>query len=156
MDSDTEFWEYAGRPYRLERSNHPDAVRERVGFFVDRRTGEFIEDNSPISDIIWPDPSTDGFWREHDSFRRDKHWYVDAVEHERMEYLRGDGAVFALYEVIEATRDQARTRGRMTPEERALVLSTTSRTFQLWEEEIARRTAGEAPTFEVTSTVGYP
>ncbi|WP_433562081.1 hypothetical protein ACQP1O_31840 [Nocardia sp. CA-151230] len=157
MNSETtEYWEYMQRPYRLEKSDQPGAVSGRVGFFIDRRTGEYIEDNTPIDNILWPDPTTDGFWREHDSFQRDRNWYVDAVEHERMQYLRGEGTIFALYEVIEATRDQARGRGRMTPEERALVHSLTNKTFDMWEEEIARRATGEPPAFSVTSIVDHP
>ncbi|WP_433666924.1 hypothetical protein ACQP06_25250 [Nocardia sp. CA-136227] len=157
MNSDTtEYWEYLNRPYRLEKSERLDATSGRIGYFIDRRSGEYVEDNTPINSILWPDPKTDGFWREHDSFRRDRKWYIDAVEHERMQYLRGEGAIFALYEMIEATRDQARSRGKMTPEERALIYSLTNKTFDMWEEEITHRAAGESPTFPVTSIVDHP
>lgn len=114
-----------------------------VGHRLNIETGEFELDNRPITEVLLATSTSDVTVLERDDFI----WWT---EQERGR-LRGDGPVFALYETIDAMYEQKEREGRkaFTPEERALIKSIRRRTFKMWEDEAARRAAGEPPTFTV-------
>lgn len=74
--------------------------------------------------------------------------FVKETEEARSTYLRGSGPVFDLYRQVDEIFDEAeRQRRRISPEERNAVNGLYRAAFQLWEDEFARRAAGEQPTF---------
>jgi hypothetical protein len=136
------YFEYYNKTYRIDSTPEGGLT----GHLLDLATGEFKENNGLIDDVL--------FNRKPEINSVDEAQFVDQTEQERMHYLRGDGTIFALYETIAGLYDQAKREGRrITREELALVRSLRRRTYQLWEDEFARRAAGAAPTFQATSTL---
>lgn len=83
--------------------------------------------------------------------------FILETERERRRRLRGDGTIFAIYDVIDALYGTAKDEGRkVTREEAALIVGLYRRTFPLWEEEFARQAAGEPPSFSYTSLTPPP
>ncbi|BCJ68640.1 hypothetical protein [Polymorphospora rubra] len=65
--------------------------------------------------------------------------FVQLVEENRAQFLRGDGPVHALYGTMRAIAEVAREERRSrTPYERALTVSLARRTFVMFEEELQR------------------
>jgi hypothetical protein len=134
------FYKYYSRTYRIDST--PDGGL--VGFLLDLRTGFFVQDSSHIREVIWSTTESN----IGGPFAEDR--FVQETERERDFHLTGDGPIFALYETVAGLHEQARKREsrRLEPQESALVQSIYQRTFKMWEDEAARRAAGEAPTFE--------
>lgn len=138
-------------PSYFEYYNHAFVVDSTpdgglTGRILNWKTGRFDEDNEHVTDVLFdhgPEVRT-----------LDHRRFVIRTEEERHHYLRGDGPVFALYQTIDAIRAAAEEENRrITDEERALIDSLYRRTFRMWEDEFARRAAGEPPTFSYTSTL---
>jgi hypothetical protein len=130
------YFVYYAKTYKLEST--PDGGL--AGYLLNLKTGDFEERNDLIDKVLW---ATTG---EIDPV--DEASFIDGTEIARAEYLRGDGPIFALYETIEGLHDQAEAEGRrVAKDELALIRSLRRRTFKMWEEEFARRAAGEPPTF---------
>jgi hypothetical protein len=128
-------------PFRLDRT----ADGGLTGHVLDRTTGRFVEDNVEIDDVL--------FAREGDIGSLTEEQFVIRTEDLRWEYLRGGGPIFALYDTISAMHSVAREEGRpLSRPEAALKVSLYRRTFRMWEDEFARRDAGEPPAFSYTST----
>jgi hypothetical protein len=75
-------------------------------------------------------------------YRRTKDQFIHLTERTRARRLRGEDAVFALYEVVEAILSEAFNSGRdLSDVELALVTSILRRTYVMFEAELARRGA---------------
>lgn len=134
---------YYNKTYRIDSTPEGGLT----GHLLDLETGEFKENNRLIDTVL--------FNRGGEIDSVDEAEFMDVTEQERAHYLRGDGPIFALYDTIKGIYDQAKSEGRrVTKDELALIKSLRRRTFGLWEEEFARRAAGEPPTFHVASTLG--
>ncbi|MDT7724707.1 MAG: hypothetical protein QOI21_1283 [Actinomycetota bacterium] len=137
------YFTYYNKTYRI------DATPEGglTGHLLDLETGEFKENNRLIDTVL--------FNRAGEIDAVDEAEFIDATERERARYLRGDGPIFALYDTIKGLYDQAKSEGRrVTKDELALIKSLRRKTYQLWEDELARRAAGEPPTFRATTILG--
>ncbi|SFW53688.1 hypothetical protein [Amycolatopsis australiensis] len=134
------FFKYYAQTYRVDST--PDGGL--MGTILDLDTGFFREDNSHIREVIWSTTESD----IQGPFSEDR--FVQETERERDYHLTGEGPIFALYETVGGLYAQARKREnrRLEPQEVALVQSIYKRTFKMWEDEAARRAAGEPPTFE--------
>ncbi|MFE3255950.1 hypothetical protein ACFXPS_12350 [Nocardia sp. NPDC059091] len=74
--------------------------------------------------------------------------FVKTTEEFRSHYLSGEGPIFDIYRQIDSMLGQVRQeRRRMTPEERETIAALRRNTFRMWEEEFARRAAGEPASF---------
>jgi hypothetical protein len=136
------YFTYYNKTYRIDSTPEGGLT----GHLLDLRTGEFKEDNALIDTVL--------FNRKPEIDSVDEAEFVDRTEQERMHYLRGEGAIFTLYDTIAGLYAQAKSEGRrVTRDEIALIRSLRRRTYQLWDDEFARRAAGEAPTFQATSTL---
>lgn len=137
-----QYYKYYNKTYRLDRLPNGNTA----GFMLNLATGAFDENNDHIFEVQWENAA--------DVHSLDEDRFVQETEIERKHYLRGDGPIFALYDTIQAITDQVRAENRrFAPEERALIVSLRRRTFQMWEEEFARRAAGESPSFQYTSVM---
>jgi len=135
------FYKYFNRTYKLDRKENGNVA----GFMLNLWTGGFDENNRHIDDVLFA-------MGEAEISTLNEQRFVQETEIERQHYLRGEGPIFALYETIDGLYEQAGEENRrLTAEEVALVVSLRGRTFRLWEDEFARRAAGEAPSFEVRS-----
>lgn len=135
------YYRYYAQTYRLDAT--PDGGVK--GTILDLRTGLFEENNEHIREVLF---ARDSF----DIGKLTEEKFVQETEAARLAYLRGDGPIFALYDTIkgiDAVADKEK-RSRTT-QETALVFALYKRTFKLWEEEAARRAAGEPPSFQVTT-----
>ncbi len=143
------FYKYYAQTYRIDQV--PDGGL--AGTLLDLRTGFFVQDSSHIREVLraTTDSNIEGPMNEEK--------FVQETEFERGLYLTGDGPIFALYETVKGIDDLAFKEGRpRTKQETALVQALRKRTFTMWEDEAARRAAGEPPSFTVTSrfTVADP
>ncbi|MBB5854071.1 hypothetical protein ACFQ05_12240 [Amycolatopsis umgeniensis] len=130
------FTYYAGT-YRVDAT--PDGGL--TGYLLNSRTGEFDEKPEHVREVLRAMASSDISKVSEEKF-------VQETELARAYSLKGEGAVFALYETIDGLYDQAdREDRRLEPQELALIQSLRKRTFKLWEDELARRAAGEPPSF---------
>ena len=138
------YFQHYGTPYKLVRPPEGGLA----GYLLDPATGRFVEDNDKIDDVLWAREGEIGAVPEEDFIRR--------TEEFRREYLRGDGPIFALYETIDAMHSVAKEEGhaKISREQGRLKMALYLRTFKMWEDEFARRDAGEPPTFSYTSTLG--
>jgi hypothetical protein len=137
------YFVYYNKTYRV------DATPEGglTGHLLDLETGEFERAPELIDDVM--------FNRKPEIRTVDEARFIDETEQARSYYLRGDGAVFALYDTINGLYDQAKAEGRrISAEEKALIKSLRRKTYQLWEDELARRAAGEPPSFPVKTILG--
>ncbi|WP_103340245.1 hypothetical protein [Amycolatopsis sp. CA-126428] len=138
------FYKYYAQTYRIDST--PDGGLK--GTILNLRTGFFEQDqdSSHIRELIWSTTESN----IGGPFDEEK--FVQETEIERNHYLSGDGPIFALYETINGINGTAFREGRRrTPQETALVRALQTRTFKMWEDEAARRAAGEPPSFTVTS-----
>jgi len=134
------YFEYYAHPFVVDST--PDGGL--TGRILNWKTGRFDEDNEHVMDVLF-DHGPDIRSLDHAKF-------VRRTEEERKHYLRGDGPIFALYQTIDAIWAGVKEENRkITKEERALIESLYRRTFTMWEDEFARRDAGEAPAFTFTS-----
>jgi hypothetical protein len=133
------YFKYYGRPFVLDT----DSEGNWTGHLLNTATGEFERDDRPVPEVLLATSTSEVAVLTRERF-------IWRTEQER-ERLEGDGPVFALYDTVNAIYEQARREGRksITDEERALVRSIRRRTFAMWEHEMARRAAGEPPTFTV-------
>jgi len=137
------YFVYYNRTYRIDST--PDGGL--TGYLLDLETGEFEQTAEPIDDVL--------FNRKPEIRSVDEARFIDETEQARSYYLRGDGPVFALYDTINGLYDQAKAEGRrISAEEKALIKSLRHKTYQLWEDELARRAAGEPPSFPVKTILG--
>jgi hypothetical protein len=136
------YFEYYDHTYVVDST--PDGGL--TGRILNWRTGAFEEKPDHVPDVL--------LGREAEIVKLTWERFVRRTEEERHNYLRGDGPIFALYQTIDAiwaaTEEEHR---KITKEERALIDSLYRRTFKMWEDEFARRDAGEPPTFTFTSTL---
>ncbi|MFJ7211122.1 hypothetical protein [Amycolatopsis sp. NPDC098790] len=134
------YFEYYAHTYVVDST--PDGGL--TGRILNWQTGAFEERPDHVPDVL--------LGHEAEIVKLTRERFVIRTEEERHHYLRGDGPIFALYQTIDAiwaaTEEDSR---RITKEERALIDSLYRRTFKMWEDEFARRDAGEAPTFTFTS-----
>ncbi len=131
------FYKYFGKTYRVEST--PDGGL--TGYLLNPRTGEFDERPEFVREVMWAMASSDISKLPEDKF-------VQETERVRAYELKGGGPVFALYETIAGLYEQARREDRrVQPQELALIRSLRTRTFKMWEDELARRAAGEPPSF---------
>ncbi|RSM82283.1 hypothetical protein DL991_05200 [Amycolatopsis sp. WAC 01375] len=131
------FYTYFGKTYRIEST--PDGGL--TGYLLNLRSGEFDEKPEHVREVMWAMASSDISKVSEEKF-------VQETERARERYLKGSGPVFALYETIDGLYQQARRENRrVEPQESALIRSLRKRTFKMWEDELARRAAGEPPTF---------
>ncbi|WP_103353850.1 hypothetical protein [Amycolatopsis sp. CA-128772] len=136
------YFEYYNHTYVVEST--PDGGL--TGRILNWKTGDFEEKPEHVMDVL--------FDHGPDVRSLDRERFVRRTEEERHNYLRGDGPIFALYQTIDAiwaaTEEEHR---KISKEERALIDSIYRRTFKMWEDEFARRAAGEAPAFTFTSVI---
>ncbi|KFU75559.1 hypothetical protein SAMN04489729_4987 [Amycolatopsis lurida] len=131
------YFTYYAQTYRVDAT--PDGGL--TGYLLNLRTGEFEEDPSHVREVLRAMASSD-------ISKVPEQTFVQETEFARARYLKGEGAVFALYDTIDGLYDQARRENRdMRPQEVALIQSLRKRTFKMWEDELARRAAGEPPSF---------
>jgi hypothetical protein len=137
------YFVYYNKTYRI------DATPEGglTGHLLDLETGEFVRAPELIDEVT--------FNRKPEIRTVDEARFIDETEQARSYYLRGDGPVFALYDTINGLYDQAKAEGRrISAEEKALAKSLRRKTYQLWEDELARRAAGAPPSFPVKTILG--
>lgn len=78
--------------------------------------------------------------------------FVQRTEHDRGRYLRGEGPIFALYDMVRAIEDVADVeRRRLTTQEDALVKGIRRKTFVMFEEQLQQ--AGD-PAADPTIATG--
>ena len=136
------YFEYYAHTYVVEST--PDGGL--TGRILNWKTGAFEEKPEHVTDVL--------FDHSPDIRSLDRERFVRRTEEERHNYLRGDGPIFALYQTIDAIWAAVEEENRkITKEERALIDSLYRRTFKMWEDEFARRDAGEPPTFTFTSVL---
>ena len=136
------YFEYYDHTYVVDST--PDGGL--TGRILNWSTGRFEEKPDHVPDVLL------GHEAEISALTRER--FVIRTEEERKHYLRGDGPIFALYQTIDAIWDVAKEENRrITKEERALIDSLYRRTFKMWDDEFARRDAGEPPSFSYTSTL---
>lgn len=137
------FFKYFNKTYKLDRRANGNVH----GSMLNLHTGAFEDNNQHIDDVLFATSEAEIRTINEDRF-------VQQTKIERQRYLRGDGPIFAFYDTIKGINDQALAENRKyAPEERALIVTLRKRTFQIWEEEFARRAAGEPPSFEFTSAI---
>ncbi|MBN6035619.1 hypothetical protein [Amycolatopsis sp. 195334CR] len=130
---------YFGRTFVLDAT--PDG--EEAGYLLNWDTGEFDRDDRPIDAVR-------GATSDSDIHSLSRERFIERTERIRADHLTGDGPIFELYENIHAMHRQRRAENRrLTDEEMAHINSLRRRTFAMWEEELARRAAGEPPSFTV-------
>ncbi|MGC7093259.1 hypothetical protein ACPZ19_01210 [Amycolatopsis lurida] len=130
---------YFGRTFVIDST--PDGGL--AGSLLNWDTGEFEPNHEPIEKVLFATSDSDI-----SALSRER--FIERTERIRADHLTGDGPIFALYDVIHAMHDQRRAENRrLTDEEMALIDSLRRRTFGMWEEELARRAAGEPPSFTV-------
>ncbi|MFI7606614.1 hypothetical protein ACIBTV_15945 [Micromonospora sp. NPDC049366] len=94
-------------------------------------TGGWVEENQLFSEIV--------FAIGGEIFTRNAEDFVQEVEAFRAHYLTGEGAVFALYETVDAIIAAAdKEERRLTVEELALIRGIRRKTFVMFEEELQR------------------
>ncbi|MGW2660324.1 hypothetical protein ACWCW7_05120 [Nocardia tengchongensis] len=135
------FFRFRNGTIRLEEPEHGTVAGQRLnirtGAFEPATTEDIDEVLKPGADLDFSELSEERFVRE--------------TEEARSTYLRGDGPIFDMYRQVDAIFDRAeQERRRIGPEERDRIADLYRTTFRTWEEEFARRTAGEAPTFRYT------
>ncbi|WP_051772980.1 hypothetical protein [Saccharothrix sp. NRRL B-16314] len=120
------YYEYYKSTYVLTTNSEGDWI----GYRLNTRTGEFDLDNRPIPEILLATSTSEVASLDYDDFV----WTTEEIRGR----LRGDGAVFALYETIDAMYEQKEREGRkaFTPEERALIKSIRRRMFKMWNNPI--------------------
>ncbi|MFI6029151.1 hypothetical protein [Amycolatopsis magusensis] len=129
---------YFGRTFVIEST--PDGGL--AGSLLNWDTGEFEPAHEPIQKVLFATSDSDI-----SALSRER--FVQRTERIRQE-LTGDGPIFALYETIDSIHAQAKAENRrITDEELDLISSIQRRTFAMWEDELARRAAGEPPSFTV-------
>lgn len=129
---------YFGRTFVIDST--PDGGL--AGSLLNWDTGEFEPDHEPIQKVLFATSDSDI-----SALSRER--FVQRTERIRRE-LTGDGPIFALYETIDSIHAQAKAENRrVTDEELDLIESIQRRTFAMWEDELARRAAGEPPSFTV-------
>ncbi|HET6289119.1 MAG TPA: hypothetical protein VFG15_20525 [Amycolatopsis sp.] len=134
------YFDFYHSTYRVDTT--PDG--SLAGYLLNLRTGRIDEDNSRIRTVLHA--------REEDIEVVGEDRYVELTEARRAHHLRGDGPIFALYETIQAIHDAADQASRpLEPAEDAMIRVTRARTFRMWEQEFARRDAGEPPSFRFWS-----
>ncbi len=132
------FYTYFGKTYRVEST--PDGGL--TGYLLNIRTGEFDEAPEHVREVIWAMASSDISKVPEEKF-------VQETELARAYELKGDGPIFALYETIDGLYAQAKKEDRrLQPQESALIQALRKRTFKMWEDELARRAAGQPPSFK--------
>ncbi len=135
------FFRYYAKTYRIDRT---PGGRQR-GTILDLTTGLFVEDTENLGEVLGATTTSHIAGLSEERF-------VQVSEAARNRYLVGDGPIFALYETVNGIDALAVKEGRSrTPDETALIKALYKRTFKLWEEEAARRAAGEPPSFQVTT-----
>ncbi|XVQ10063.1 hypothetical protein ACQP1W_47375 [Spirillospora sp. CA-255316] len=101
-------------------------------------SGEFVRDMSYVRKI------RGGTHADIETLSREE--FVQRVEEYRGRRLKGDGAVFALYETVNGLEDAARGEGRaLTAEEAALVRTLRVRTHGLFEDGLRAGGRGYLP-----------
>lgn len=135
------FFRFRNGTIRLEEPEHGTVVGQRLNI----RTGAFEPAaREDIDDVLKPGADLDFSELSEERFVRE-------TEEARSTYLRGDGPIFDMYREVDAIFERAeQERRRLAPEERERIADLYRTTFRTWEEEFARRTAGEAPTFRYT------
>ncbi|MFE3794658.1 hypothetical protein [Nocardia tengchongensis] len=135
------FFRFRNGTIRLEEPEHGTVVGQRLNI----RTGAFEPaSREDIDEVLKPGADLDFSELSEERFVRE-------TEEARSTYLRGDGPIFDMYREVDAIFDRAeQERRRLAPEERERIADFYRTTFRTWEEEFARRTAGEAPTFRYT------
>ncbi|MFE3756920.1 hypothetical protein ACFXO9_21675 [Nocardia tengchongensis] len=135
------FFRFRNGTIRLEEPEHGTVVGQRLNI----RTGAFEPaSREDIDEVLKPGADLDFSELSEERFVRE-------TEEARSTYLRGDGPIFDMYRQVDAIFDRAeQERRRLAPEERERIADLYRTTFRTWEEEFARRTAGEAPTFRYT------
>nr|WP_246598148.1 hypothetical protein [Nocardia tengchongensis] len=135
------FFRFRNGTIRLEEPEHGTVVGQRLNI----RTGAFEPaSREDIDEVLKPGADLDFSELGEERFVRE-------TEEARSTYLRGDGPIFDMYREVDAIFDRAeQERRRLAPEERERIADFYRTTFRTWEEEFARRTAGEAPTFRYT------
>ncbi|MGA6162956.1 hypothetical protein [Amycolatopsis magusensis] len=129
---------YFGRTFVIDST--PDGGL--AGSLLNWDTGEFEPDHGPIQKVLFATSDSDI-----SALSRER--FVQRTERIRRG-LTGDGPIFALYETIDSIHAQAKAENRrITDEELDLIESIQRRTFAMWEDELARRAAGEPPSFTV-------
>ncbi|MGW4529522.1 hypothetical protein ACWEOI_01090 [Nocardia sp. NPDC004340] len=135
------FFRFRNGTIRLEEPEHGIVVGQRLNI----RTGAFEPASADDIDAVLK-PGADLDFSELTEER-----FIRATEEARSTYLRGDGPIFDMYRQATDIFERAeRERRRLASEERDRIADLYRTTFRTWEEEFARRTAGEAPTFRYT------
>ncbi|MEV0464138.1 hypothetical protein AB0I30_24435 [Nocardia tengchongensis] len=135
------FFRFRNGTIRLEEPEHGTVIGQRLNI----RTGAFEPaSREDIDEVLKPGADLDFSELSEERFVRE-------TEEARSTYLRGDGPIFDVYREVDAIFERAeQERRRLAPEERERIADLYRTTFRTWQEEFARRTAGEAPTFRYT------
>ncbi|WP_089156709.1 hypothetical protein [Micromonospora sp. NBS 11-29] len=100
-----------------------------AGWRLSRETGGWREAHELIDRVLFQGGD------EINGISRDE--FVQLTEQERGRCLRGEGAIFALYETVRAIEDTLREERRYpTPREQALIRGVRRRTFVMFEEQL--------------------
>ncbi|MCE7005717.1 hypothetical protein LWC34_23235 [Kibdelosporangium philippinense] len=138
-DEQYEYFLVYARTYKMLRT-----LGGPKGLALNLTTGDFEPDTKYITQIM--------FATTQEIFSLDEEEFIRETEEARKHFLSGDGPIFALYEVVDGIYAQARAEGRrITPDEIALIDGIFKRTFKMWDEEFARRRAGEPGANTYTS-----
>jgi hypothetical protein len=130
------YYDYYNNAYKIIETS---AGRLR-GYLLDVNTGRFEVANSKLSEIRYAGP--------HDITHVSEKQFIEIAEENRSRYLRGDGPIFALYELIDSYVESFNPSGAEAQARKVAVLSLVRRmTFDMWEEEFARQDSGEPPSF---------
>ncbi|WP_330183377.1 hypothetical protein OHB26_06840 [Nocardia sp. NBC_01503] len=132
------YFRFRNGTIRLEEPEHGKLIGQKLNV----RTGAF----EPASDEDMDAVLRSGTDLDFSALNEEQ--FVKATEEARSLYLRGSGPVFDLYAQIKEMFEHAeQERRRISPEERSMIAALYRTTFQVWEEEFARRDAGDEPTF---------
>ncbi|MFD7841570.1 hypothetical protein ACFV4K_01340 [Nocardia sp. NPDC059764] len=141
MNESPSFFRFRNGTIRLEEPEHGNVIGQRLNI----RTGAFEPASEEDIDAVLKSGA------DLDFSALSEERFMRVTEEERSTYLRGDGPIFDMYRQADAIFERAeQERRRLTPEERDRIADLYRTTFRAWDEEFARRSAGEAPTFHYT------
>lgn len=139
-----EYYEYYGQAFKIVQT--PEGGLR--GYKLNTHTGRIEIANAALRKVLWARNSDDIYGSDAEEF-------VRITEFDRARQLHGDGPIFALYKVVKDMSALSKTVDRQTwTVLAAAIREIRHRTFQLWEEEFARRDAGEPPTFQYEDRAG--
>ncbi|MFE3188722.1 hypothetical protein ACFXHA_06905 [Nocardia sp. NPDC059240] len=136
------YFRFRNKTIRLEEP----APAQVVGRKLNIDTGAFEPaTRADINDVFQPGADLDFAELTEDEF-------IAETEDARSSYLWGEGPIFEIYGQIDRVLDTARRERRpLTADEVEMLRALRRKTFGMWEQEFARRAAGEPPSFRYSA-----